>query len=85
MEKRVWPGNKGIPAILPNTTIELEGNRRMELDGCRGILDYNTELIRVHVAGMIVKVTGTQLFIRCMTADAVSIEGCICTVEFASM
>ena len=79
-------GNRGIVELAgaQNTRIELEGNRRVELDGCKGILDYTTELIRIHVTGMIVKITGAQLLLRCMTTDALSIEGVICSIEFVS-
>lgn len=82
-EKYSRSGLTELPGIQ-GTFMELTGNRRLEIDGCKGILEYGMETIRVNASRMVVKVTGRGLMIKCMTRDSVSIEGYIATVEFTT-
>lgn len=72
------PGSSMLQGIL----IELCGNRELSVDGCRGILDYDMEMIKINCGKMVLKVTGRNLVIRCMTRDSMIINGFILSVEF---
>ena len=75
---RSFPGNPMLQGVM----IELSGNRELAVDGCRGILDYDMGLIKINCGKMVLKVTGRNLTIRCMTRDSMIINGFILSVEF---
>ena len=64
--------------------IELSGNREAVLEGCRGVLAYSPELIRVNTAGMIVSFVGRDLDLRCISESALIVAGFITRVEFTT-
>lgn len=71
------------PSILPDyAQLELYGNRELVIDGCKGILEYSEELIRLNLGKNLTKITGRSLQIKCMTASSVVIEGYILSLEF---
>lgn len=69
-------------SMLQGVLIELNGNRELAVDGCRGILDYDMGLIRINCGKMVLKVTGRNLIIRCMSQDSMIVNGFILSVEF---
>ena len=60
----------------------LKGNREVVLEDCRGILEYDTDVVRVRAGKLIVRFTGRGLTIKCMTADSMVVEGFITGMEF---
>lgn len=62
--------------------IELLGNREAVVEGCGGILEYDDDVVRVRAGRLIVRFTGRNLKIRCMTADSLVVEGFLCGMEF---
>ena len=73
-----------IPPALNAPCIELSGNREAVLEGCRGVLEYSPEAIRVNTAGMIVSFLGRGLDLRCISESALIIAGCITHIEFTT-
>lgn len=62
--------------------LELSGNRELIVDGCRGVLEYDENVIRLNVGKYAVRVTGRGLTIRTLTADSAVVEGYVAAVEF---
>lgn len=68
--------------LLGMAHFELSGNREVIIDGCRGILEYDENLIRLNAGKLSVRFTGRGLTIRNLKRDSVIIEGFIASVEF---
>lgn len=62
--------------------LELSGNRELIVDGCRGVLEYDEDVIRLNIGKGSVRVTGRGLSIRTLTAESAVVEGYILAVEF---
>lgn len=62
--------------------MEFKGNREVVLEDCRGILEYDTDVVRVRMGKLVVRFTGRGLTIKCMTVDSMVIEGFITGMEF---
>lgn len=73
-----------VPAnsVMGGVHIEMNSNRELFIEGCKGVLEYNDKVIRVTAADMNVKVTGLELQLRNLTPDTVLVEGSILSVEF---
>ncbi|HHZ06686.1 MAG TPA: sporulation protein [Clostridiales bacterium] len=67
-------------AILP--FLEMKSNREVTVEGCKGILEYDKEIIRINTGGMVISFKGRGLNIKCLTISSVVIEGFITAVEF---
>lgn len=69
-------------AELLTPHIDLCSNREASVDGCMGIIEYNSELVRINCKSLIVKITGTELTIKSDTTERINIYGNILTVDF---
>ncbi len=65
-----------------DSKITLMGNREFCIDGCKGVLEYTTELIRLNLGNRILKLNGRNLCIRVMEQNYVEVEGYFTTLEF---
>ena len=45
------------------------------MDGCKGIVEYNDTLIRLHIPEGQLKVSGRELQIACMSEDSLIVRG----------
>ena len=63
--------------------IELEGNRDLLLDGCKGIMEYEEGRIKICTDTVIVSITGDELIIRAFTQEQIVISGKILSLEFS--
>lgn len=61
---------------------EMNGNREVIVDGCRGVLEYDEQKIRVNTGKMITCFQGRCLSIKCLTSDSLIVEGFITSIEF---
>jgi len=52
------------------------------MEGCRGVLEYSPQSVRVNASGMIVSFSGRGLDLRCISESALIIAGYITGVEF---
>ena len=73
-----------IPADVLKSTphLEFSGNHELLVEGCLGILSFDTEEISFSAGKYSIKVTGKNLFIRNFTADAVLVSGTLTSVQF---
>ena len=62
--------------------IVLSGTREAVLDGCQGVIEYEDDFIKLKIGKQMVKFTGQNLQIKCMTGENVIIDGRILSVEF---
>ncbi|MEE0858126.1 MAG: YabP/YqfC family sporulation protein [Acutalibacteraceae bacterium] len=87
MSKENKNGFKKLPAfgkemIGISPYLQFSSNREVTLDGCKGILEYQPEIIRVNTGKMVVAFKGRGLNIKCLTTTSVVIGGYITMVEF---
>lgn len=64
--------------------IELFSNREANVEGCLGIIEYDSSLIRVNCRGITVKFSGDGLCINNMTDGLACVTGTIVSVEFGT-
>ena len=62
--------------------IELFSNREVNIEGCLGIIEYNSSLIKLNCRGMSVKFNGDNLCISNMNDSLACVTGTIVSVEF---
>ena len=62
--------------------IEMLSNKELNLDGCKGIIEYNDVYIRIKVSGGEITVTGDALNIPVFEGAAITVSGKIKSVEF---
>ena len=62
----------------------MAGNRRAVVDGCHGIIEYGDDLIRLNTGSGILRFTGRNLSINCLTEDSAVVDGIILSLEFLS-
>lgn len=72
--------SSGIMPSLPY--LEMKSNREITVEGCKGILEYDKETIRINTGNMVVTFKGRGLNIKCLTVTSVVIEGFITAIEF---
>ncbi len=75
-------GGSLLRDAVEGARMEFKGNREVVLEDCRGILEYDTDVVRVRAGKLIVRFTGRGLTIKCMTADSMVVEGFITGMEF---
>lgn len=69
----------GVPRL------ELQGNRELALDGCRGLLEYTETRIRLHAGALLLTVEGAALCIRTYSDSQTVITGDIRALAFESV
>ena len=62
--------------------LELSGNREAIIEGCKGVLEYDENLVRINTGKMIIRFLGRNLTIRNLTEDSAVIEGYITSIEY---
>lgn len=69
-------------ALLPSVRVELLSNRQAVVEGCRGIVEYGPECIRLSADKLILRFTGSRLEIRCFTPESITVEGLIASLTY---
>ncbi len=64
--------------------MELSGNREAVIEGCKGVLEYDENLVRINTGKMVIRFLGRNLTIRNLTDDSAIIEGYITSIEYMS-
>ncbi len=65
---------------LSKTT--LLGNKEVSIQNFKGILEYETGLIRLNTRDFMVKITGQQLDIKSINDEDITVTGIISAIEF---
>ncbi len=63
--------------------ITLIGNRELVVDGCRGILEYRTDLIRLNLGDKQLHLVGSGLVVQVLEGEYAQIEGQILSINFS--
>lgn len=79
-KKRVFSTNYSFNSQLPE--LEFSGNREVVIEGSKGVLEYDTNTIRINTNSMILCFHGRDLNLKCISPTALIINGFITNVEF---
>ncbi|MBR4868911.1 MAG: YabP/YqfC family sporulation protein [Clostridia bacterium] len=63
--------------------ITMIDNHELCLEGCKGILSYGSEEMRLHCGQRQLLVKGSSLVVKTLSCDYIELEGCIISIEFA--
>lgn len=76
----------GMPSpVLPGVAmIQLMGNRECIIEGCKGILEYKEDSIKLNVGTAVLTFRGQDLTLRAMNEDGAVVEGLITDLNFSS-
>lgn len=64
------------------TFMEIEGDSRLVITGCKGIHTYSEECIRLCTANGYVSFYGRDLEMGCLSADGATVSGHLQRIEF---
>lgn len=81
MEKKINIRKLTSTMQMP-THMEINGNQEVIVDGCSGVLEYDTDVVRIKTGKLIVCFRGRGLVIKCMTADSLVVTGFLTGIEF---
>ncbi len=62
--------------------ISLRGFEEAVIENYKGIIEYSTERIRINTSSGVLRLTGENMFIKCLDADNIIITGKIMSAEF---
>lgn len=95
MSKKLKYGNvkKRVPWVLgakemmlsdhsDGTRIELFSNKELNVEGCRGVMEYTEEFIKLKLKKGSMTVMGKQLSITFFEADSITVKGTLASIEF---
>ena len=82
MRKREEGRNFVLPNYLEPVRVELHGNRSAGVEGCSGILIYESGRIKIRAGKMTLCFTVSDLKLSCMDRDSLLIEGRITSLEY---
>ncbi len=71
------------PGTMGNASrLELMGNHELSLEGCKGVLEYDSQIIRLNLGKQQLKIVGRNLSIRVLERNYVELEGYITSLEY---
>lgn len=62
--------------------IEIVGNKRIVVDGCDGIIDYDDEKVSIKLGKMKVDISGKSLKLKVLTVNTAVITGYVRNIEY---
>lgn len=69
--------------MISNAThFEMNSNREVIVEGCRGILEYDENIIRINTGKMVTCFEGRCLTIKLLNSDSLIVEGFITGIRF---
>ncbi len=64
--------------------LEIEGNTRVVVMGCKGICNYSEDCICLRTPGGTVAFYGRDMEMGCLSTDGATVTGCLQRIEFAN-
>ena len=64
--------------------IEMTGNREIIIDGCKGVVEYTENNIRISLGESVMSLSGVNLVIQSFDNDVVIINGQISDIDFTA-
>lgn len=73
-----------LPEILsPGVPhIEMQGNREIIIDGCRGILEYDEDRIKLNAGSLVISFQGSGLVIKAYSENQTVLAGEVVGIAF---
>ena len=71
-----------LSVIKDGSYYEINSNREINVEGCRGIIQYEKNLVKLNMQNMITIFCGRNLEIKCLTKDSLVITGFVTSVQF---
>lgn len=71
---------KDIVMDLPK--ISVIGNIQVIISNHKGIIEYSKENLRINTNSGIIKITGSEMYLRTILTEEIIIAGCIEKIEF---
>lgn len=68
--------------FLPDMRVEISSNKEAVVEGCKGVLEYTPERVRLSCGSKILCFVGDALELRCVTDSTAVVTGRILLVEF---
>ena len=68
--------------ITSEPRIEMTGNREIIIDGCKGVIEYTENNIRISLGESVMSISGDNLIIQSFDNDVVIITGQISDIDF---
>ncbi len=68
--------------MVNDVHIDLLSDRQIYIDGCKGLLEYRENIVRVSLPKKTLTVFGSDLKLEYMTEDSISLSGKIDSVSF---
>ena len=69
-------------AHLADSRIEILGNTEAVVEGCKGVLEYDENVIVLNLGKMSVKFEGEDLSLKCMNDSDAVVEGVFVSIEY---
>ena len=69
--------------ILPQMKLEMLNNNELIIDGTKGVLEYEENLIKLNTGNLIVSILGDSLIIKTFDNELAIIDGTITEISFA--
>ncbi len=73
-----------VDSVSGYAHIEMNGNKEMIIEGCRGVLEYGDTLISINTGRLTVKICGCDMSIVSMQGGQAVIKGIITGVEYCN-
>lgn len=70
--------------FIDSAHFEINSNKEVIIDGCKCILEYDENFIKIKMEKMDVLFWGRDMEIKCMTTDSLVIKGVIASIEFTT-
>ena len=68
--------------IKDGSYYEINSNKEVNVEGCRGIIQYEKNLVKLNMQNMVTIFCGRNLEIKCLTKDSLIITGFVTSVQF---
>ena len=62
--------------------VVLYGNRHAIVEGCKGVVDYSEEFLKLDLGKLVLKINGRDLVIESYVYEELELKGEIVSVEF---
>ena len=71
-------------AVKPECKLEMLSNKELILDGCKGVIEYGENHIKLNTGEIMTGISGTGLLIKSFDNEIVVISGIITDITFVS-
>jgi len=71
-------------AFYKSASVEITGNHEAVVEGCKGVLVYDENVIKLNMGKYSLRFTGQSLEMKCFENESLTISGLIVSVDFGS-